>query len=425
MSSNPVVDLIEEIYKARHQIAQAYDAGEVEITEENERIIEPLQKMLLVNHTASNKVRLLTDLTRLLDTALRKEGIIAINADLGMEVEAMDIEFTEYLEAERALNYDDSEKALSNIKSRLYAIYDRLNMSAIQLQSHVDLGFGLSNNLSSRSKENKYYLKEISKLVESFEKIRGVFAREGFQGSPIIRGYIHNIESKSLGVVDRIKQIQDLIRNNIFQQRVLEEKAVKIRALSKYIKERPSFYPGKAEDNAHQHSYFLKSQALAVLPYPDKDRNENRDILVSIIEDLQKRIKVETQKVQKEDSTLINSKSIAQQSVIPVCEKKAVIMLSQIHKNRAVKSAKQFYIEQFEEGLEEFISIDYWLYFLLNFIHPDALIRKRRILDFVTPYPVTKANPEFNGNKRLLDIVLASKNADKLAIRTAMAKENQ
>jgi hypothetical protein len=100
-------------------------------------------------------------------------------------------------------------------------------------------------------------------------------------------------------------------------------------------------------------------------------------------------------------------------------------MLSQIHKNRAVKSAKQFYIEQFEEGLEEFISIDYWLYFLLNFIHPDALIRRRRILDFVTPYPITEANPEFNGNRRLLDIVLASKNADKLAIRTAMAKENQ
>ena len=415
-STNPVVMMIEQLYKARHDIAEAYDAGEVTITQDNELAIEPLLKMNLLSHTRSDSVRVVTDLKRLLNNALRTHGILSINSDLGNEVGAMEVELSHLQEHESANDIHQTERSLDEIRHRLYAIFDVLNNSAIQLQSRVDTGFARSNNIRTRHKENAYYLKELDKLVDSFNETRAAFESEAYQYNSQVKGYIHNIESKCLSVIDRIKQIQDVIRKNIFKQRELEDKAIKLRSLFNYFRDRPSFYPEKSELKADQHEAFLRPNEQTVLPYPDIDNNRQSVSLITIILDLQKRINVDRREVERENTVLDHTVQKQEPTPTPYSEVMARQLLRKINKDKQPCSALEYFMSENMSDEEEPLTEEYWLYYLLNFFQPGKRVKGHLVENYIRSFPITKSHPIFSGNHSLQDIVVypASMSVDQL-----------
>ena len=405
---NPVVSLIEQMYQARHEIAEAYDLGEVDITSCNQKYVEPLLKNNLVSKTSHNYVRLETSFRRLFDMALNKEGLILLDSDLGSEVEAMDVEFSHLIEHESLDNHTESQQTEKSLRDRLYSIYDNLVFTATQLQNKIDLGFGVSDSHSIRLLENQYHFTLLKRLIESFDKVRTEFGQEKFQDHPVMSGLTHNIEVKCLGVIGRLQQIQEVISENIFHHRALEEGALKIRALNKFLKAHSSHYLEKSEASAYKHSYFSRATPVLVCPFPDISNNAHEDTLNEIVTSIQRRIKIESTQAVRDKSSLDRSDIIVEALVTPPCEIQARRLIKEVHKTKKPISVSLFYNKICEEQDQddESINKNYWLYYLLNYFQPEKRFGGKLLSRYIKCHPILIQNASFNGNYDLRDLVV-------------------
>lgn len=399
--NDPVVHVIEQLYAARFALADAYRHKEVEITSENEAKILPLLQNHLMARTQAHHVRVVTDLKRLFDLALRKQGIIAVSTELGAEMDAMDIELVQLQAHEHCDNFDGVEHSLGEIRDRLYAIYDVLNISAIQMQQRVSFGFGVAENPAIRQRENEYYLKEIDRLIESFQQIRRSFEREAYTQSSAVRGLVSNIDVKCLSVIDRIRSIQDVIREHIFKQRYLEERGLKIRALGRYLRDRPTWRPEAAEVCAEQQASFLRPAALTVFAFPELNCSLRLQAALSaIVLQLQRQLKVRPEGIERQSSVIETVSQEARDTVIPICEKLMHAFLRYILTNRGGVSALKWL--QDTDNLQS-VSKDYWLYYVMCYVEPNRFLGRRRIGDIISAQLVTSSCDGFD-NRRLEDV---------------------
>ena len=216
--THPVIEIIEQMYHAREQIAHAYDEREIQASPDEADRILPLVKSYLMNRKGDNNFRLTRRLNALFDLPLRKQRISSIDTNLGDDVRALE-DAMRYLNDDSLIGHDRYEtriERLGDVEDILYSIHDLLDDNATRIQARLDNNFGLLATSKAKKAENQRYLNDLDKLIDSYNQTIRRLREEPFTDDLDVLDYIENFSGKTIAIVEKIKRCQNTIREFLY-----------------------------------------------------------------------------------------------------------------------------------------------------------------------------------------------------------------
>ena len=375
--SNLVLSLIEELYHYRHEIADIYAHGEISIGSDKQELTENLVDKQILGHTNSSNVRLLTHVRELLDKALRKHNIVALNTDMDTQLRALQVTFYQYREKANKGDLEGVERVKLEIRDRFYSIYDLLDMGAKQLQFKVQTSYGQVSSGTARKSENDYYLAQLDKLQSCYDLLSEEFESEVYGDISEAEKMAANINLRLLSFLDRLNSIRSVIRENIFQLRKLEERTKKIRALSQYMNEHPSATFDKTMAIAEQcYCFMVPQEEIKIRSFPNINSIKQEAWLRALVQNIQKTFVRESVKTKRQPSNKLQTKPPEKQDILDSANRLFMTFLKEVRNNPKQIHVAEHYFESMCIDYSD-ISKRFWLYFLMNKLLANVEIRKQ------------------------------------------------
>lgn len=406
MKDSPIVDIIDQLYKSRDIIAEAYHSRTIEY-EDNDKIQGLIQTRLAIK-TGSDKLRLSRQLVKFLDYAILKDKIVRINNNLGGQIDALRMHCLSA--QDENINSDARAQQFEYFEDGILEIEDELESMIVELCTRIERGFALSTSWKQRKRENEYYLNEISKLIEGLYATRKELSGEPFNDEEFFVSKITNLIIKFIGFHSRIQQAQKTISEFLFKQRVLSEKHQKIAAVSAYLKDNPLFTPYKIE--AEQHPYFTSIEGIRFNAYADIANKSIEADLTEIVISVQQSISQENLLEPKErvDSEIDTFETASESDSISWVERSMNHLVDYALDGQKTVSVSEYW-EQFKYDQSifvNFISNETWIWFVISFFDAsDRTVLSGELLSEQVDLSIELSQDEiFNGNQYITDVYI-------------------
>lgn len=403
--THPIVEMLEQIYRARHQIAASYDDRGITLDDEEAMLIQPLIKSYFMRRKGDNEFRLSARFRSLFDLPLRRQKISSIDTSLGDEVKALELAMHIMSEGGHdGVRHETRMEHLGEVEDIIDSIHDLLEDTATKIQNRLNSNFGLLASSKAKQAENQSYLIDLEKLIESFNETRARLHEEPFTDDLDVMGYIQNLEAKCLPIIDKIKRCQNTIREFLFKQREIEHKARRIRGVITHLKKNPGFYPEIAESECDTTPLFAKSEPIKMSGYPDIKSRYSREVMAELVVEIQQRTQLpQVSIVEKQDSHLDTHEMETEEEQIPVAITAVMNMLSYVYKENVKISLKSYWNKN-DGGM--LIALDEFAFEAINFLQSNPHIDDMPVLDYVNFELDLIDDPVFSGNKWLNDIIV-------------------
>lgn len=419
---HPLLDLIQQLYNARELVVDAYERSGVDLDEKSMRLLDPLMRSHLIRTEGSSGIRLNQKLQKVFDAALRKDRIAAINTDLNAELQAAELAMRQLQDLKHRGNLDAMVSARDDVEQHLLSIYDILDDSSTTIFNRVTSTYGIRSNPEFRLRENEMYNRQLSNLVESYNQMRSSLNDEPFTLDADISAFIDNIDVRCMELVDRIRIIQNTIRDNLFRVRELEERARKIRAVADHLRHNPGFEALKTQDSLSNHPFFRSVAPVSVQAVPDLEDHAVEQGCAELVLKLSQTLKYDTPKAEREDSKL---KSAAREErTVKVSESDKMVrrMLSECMEKAEPVSALSFWRTQWRHDDIADLEEREWLYAVALYMDSDPLLQNRKkTSDYVRMHIHAIPSHPLSGTFSLVDLYVYPANTP-LSKVTGIAK---
>ncbi|KXS55420.1 MAG: hypothetical protein AWU57_199 [Marinobacter sp. T13-3] len=433
---HPIETLIENMYRCRSLIANAYDQQEVDVVSGDWSSLEPLISANLVRSRGRHTIRLNRRLVSILDQALRKNQIIAINENLGALLHAAQLNVRNMLDEMADYNYEQAAAYRTDAENRLLEIYDVTADDVNAIHERVTRNYGVKVSTSARKAEYEMYARQLDSLQEALNKIDLALKEEPFILDDSIQDFIANLDAESIGTVTKkIQSITKIIREHLFKIRQLEQKALKIRAVSRHLRNNPGFLGSlNLEDfddtpDINRLPYLRAINPVKLRALPDiHDADIRAKCAEFILKQSQKHRGPKTQKP-RENSELKSTTQPTDITEPPEIDRVIWRLFAQCLSQGQPVSAVEFWKANrptLSRELQEWKVME-WLYMLSGYLDSDPPIPhgRKRTSKLIRPKYVTWPAPLLSGNKDLKDIAIQPVNKRVIANHGQISEPRQ
>lgn len=406
--THPVIEIIEQMYYAREQIAQAYDEREIHASPEEIDRILPLVKSYLMNRKGDNHFRLTRRLNALLDLPLRKQRISSIDTNLGDDVRALE-DAMRYLNDDSVIvqnRYETRLGHLGDVEDILYSIHDLLDDNATRIQAKLDNNFGLLATSNAKKAENQRYLSDLDKLIDSYNQTIRRLHEDPFIDDLDVLDYIENFSGKTIAIVEKIKRCQNTIREFLYKQREIELKARRIRSVFSHLRRKPGFLSDvtQAEEACDQHNMFYQIKPITISAAPNIEDPTIRDEMVDLIQDIQLRSKATHEEKTNKGISLIEADGlISEIQDTPEGIKALIGLMGYTYQLGKPVSLKDYWLDN-QATLT--LSLDEFAFESINYLQSSPDFDDVPVSEYIDYEVELVDHPIFSGNKWLNDLIL-------------------
>ncbi|MBL4575573.1 MAG: hypothetical protein JKY51_05680 [Opitutaceae bacterium] len=412
--THPVIEIIEQMYHAREQIAHAYDEREIQASPDEADRILPLVKSYLMNRKGDNNFRLTRRLNALFDLPLRKQRISSIDTNLGDDVRALE-DAMRYLNDDSLIGHDRYEtriERLGDVEDILYSIHDLLDDNATRIQARLDNNFGLLATSKAKKAENQRYLNDLDKLIDSYNQTIRRLREEPFTDDLDVLDYIENFSGKTIAIVEKIKRCQNTIREFLYKQREIELKARRIRSVFSHLRRKPGFLSdvSQAEEASEQQNIFYQIKPITISAAPNIDDPVTREEMVDLIQDIQLRSKTAPEEKTSKGKSLIEGEGLVEEvEDTPEAIKALVVLMGYTHELGRSVSLKEYWSDH-QSILA--VTLDEFAFESINYLQSEPVIDDVPVSEYID-YEITLIDhPIYSGNKWLNDLILMPVNRE-------------
>ena len=372
---HPLLELLKQLYGARELIVDAYERTGAELDEKDLMRVEPLLKAHLIRREGSGGIRLNQKLQKVFDSALRKNRIAAINTDLHWEMQAAALAMQQLEEAKQRGLFGEIEPAREEVEQHLLAIYDILDDSSTAIYNRVTSSYGMMTNPEIRKREHELYNRQLSNLVDSYNQMRSGLTEEPFSLDHEIAGFIGNLDIRCMEVVDRIRQIQNTIRDNLFRVRELEKRARKIRAVADHLRQNPGFEATNTQERLEENSFFQSISPVRIQAAPDLQDPGVQESCAELVTQLSRQLKTTAPKTERNQSQLMSREQSAHVAKPAMLDMLVLKLLARCYAAGEPLSALEFWHACEKPGELANLHESEWLYGLALYMdsNPKAL----------------------------------------------------
>ena len=416
---HPVVDLIETLYKSRDLIALAYDSDfDLHFDKHNSKesqLIERLSHMQLTAIHHDDSFYLDTNLRRLIDRGLRQDTISYLDADMGSELSGLEYEFNQYNSALLKGDAKVLKTTLRELRVRFLAINQKLNNNAEELNHRTHMHYGRSDYGYERKAENIYFQDQLSKLKESYYQIMQYLENDKFINNLEVDDMVTSLKGRTLRFIDKIDQTLRILRDNAYRIRSHELRSEKLRAMHRHMHSNSTDAFEISAERACKSDYYSRPSPIFVMGIPDISNPDLQPHYADIISRFKQKKISNDNLFTRERSNSVKSSVKQNKLSLPSAERLLKSALIQVHNEKtALLATDLLNNSEYQEDL----TIQFWLFYLLNVNRSDKRIGSQSVTDFFNFYPLKSSVGGFTGNVRIKDVIISSKNAPKSIIST-------
>lgn len=275
-----IVSYIESLYASRQLIAQAYCDGSIDVVEEHARSLRQLQQIRVMRNNVNREdsLRLSSVMMKMLDQAVHRVRSLRGSTNLGDHLARMFDLADGFQKAGIDNLVDEQEVYASDFDLAAYDVAEEMDVMLMHVDTMAHNNFANVASYSEKIRQNTFYLKEMTRLVEALSSLNDPVLIDLLESSldlqPLYHVYnshilnnMHKWRAKLLDIISHLEHYMHKIKE-------IEPKARRIRDFSMFLHRHPEYTPREVEDYPEIPDWAYYHAGFAIHPLPDV-LNEN------------------------------------------------------------------------------------------------------------------------------------------------------
>lgn len=337
-------------------------------TAENAREVFELHQHRILVPDGHDAYRLSRNLTRFFDDLSQKQRLYEmLGADIGKLNDRIHLLRREYSSAMTEGRIDDIDVVAGDFYDACAELSDAVSSSLERLLIQAESNFGAVRSLSSKERQNRYYLDEADKLSVALDSLGRMSLQEELDLNPMTEAtlaipYRRLVTHRLAEWNTDLLRVTGILKDYLFKLRQIAPDVRRLRDFVRFIHQNPGYVPHEVDRLRNPPGWAMRDYGMVLTAYPDPGNPDT----VDDIEDIARKLpapKVAV-RVSKPAGTLADGKSDGKLTIPVPAHRLALQQFGHAALQSPTPLSSITWKRQHAAGLD--IPDDLWIHLVIN-----------------------------------------------------------
>ena len=286
-TNNNVGRILKALHESSDIIADAFERGSIEVTDETAKSIIKLSQLRILTPDIHNTYQLRHSMRKFLNTVLNTSRLMESGTDLGKSFNRLDELVTRHNNAYLEGREDDSNLYEEEIRESINDIAGDIEDELLRISRLVEGKFATVTTLSEKVKENEWYLNRTETILSLLETFSFSDIEDRLRGhNDLELAFNLLLKSKMSYFLLTLKSISTKLGEFLYEFRHIEAKAKLLRSFANHLSKNPNWQPKNWDEQVSLPDWLTIASPLHIKASPDINSSADEDEMSEIASSL-------------------------------------------------------------------------------------------------------------------------------------------